>query len=343
MAAKLVLPPDYETFLSDLKAKVQAARVRAALQANSELIKLYWELGNKILEQQKDAFWGDKLLEQIAGDLRRAFPDMKGFSARNLQYMRAFAQAYPDQIVQRPVAQLPWGQNITIISKLKDPQTRDWYAQACFEYGWSRPILEMQIENNLHQRTGKAINNFKQTLPPPQSDLATQILKDPYIFDFLSVGETALEREIERGLLAHLKEFLLELGVGFALVGSQYHLALQDEDVYIDLLFYHLKLRAFVVIELKAREVQPADVAQVMAYVGIVDEKLRHSTDAPTVGLVLGKGKKVMAEYVLRNINAPIGIAEYITAEALPKNLEADLPTIAQLEAELERLEVRDD
>ncbi len=337
MATELVLPDDYEAFLSDLKTQVQAARARAALQANSELIKLYWNIGQGILERQRNAAWGDKMLERLADDLRRAFPDMQGFSKTNLKYMRMFAVAY-DEIGQRPVDQLPWGQNITIITKIKDPEIRDWYAQACFEQGWTRPILEAKIGSKLYERTGKAINNFKQTLPPPQSDLAIQILKDPYIFDFLSVGEEALEREIERGLLTHLKQFLLELGVGFAFVGSQYHLELSDEDVYIDLLFYHLKLRAFVVIELKAREVQPADVAQVMAYVAIVDEKLRHTTDAPTIGLVLGKGKRAMAEYVLRSVNAPIGIADYITADALPKDLEVNLPSIAQLEAELARL-----
>jgi predicted nuclease of restriction endonuclease-like (RecB) superfamily len=237
------------------------------------------------------------------------------------------------------VAQIPWGHNVVLLEKVKNLDERFWYVQQTLENGWSRPILELQIQGKLYQRQGRALTNFAATLPPPQSDLAQQILKDPYHFDFLTLGKDAHEQSLERGLLEHLTKFLLELGVGFALVGSQYPLEI-DETYYIDLLFYHLKLRAFVVIELKAREVQPADVAQVLGYVGAVNDLLRHPNDAPTIGLILGKGKKkTMVEYVLQNVKAPIGIADYITSEALPKDLEADLPTVEQLEAELARLE----
>ena len=341
--AKLILPEDYETLLTDLKTQVRTARVRASLQANSELMKLYWTIGKRILERQATAQWGDKLLERLANDLRQEFPDMKGFSSRNLKYIRFFAQTYPDPIGQRVVAQLPWGQNIVLMTKLKDPATRDWYAQACFKNGWSRPILEMQIETKLHQRQGQAITNFAQTLPPSQSDLAVQILKDPYIFDFLSLGNEALEREVERGLLAHLKDFMLKLGVGFAFLGNQYHLEVGGEDFFIDLLFYHVKLHCYVVIELKARDFRPSDAGQMSFYLSAVDGILRQPEDKPTIGMLLCKSKnKVIAEYALQGINLPLGVSEYQLVEALPKNLEANFPTVEQLEAELAKLEVND-
>lgn len=339
-----LLPEGYENLLTDLKAQVRAARVRASLQANSELIKLYWYIGKSILERQKAAQWGEKLLERLANDLRHEFPDMKGFSTRNLKYMRSFARAYPDPIGQRVVAQLPWGQNIILITKVEDPETRDWYAKACFEEGWSRPVLEMKIETKLHLRQGQAITNFFATLPPPQSDLAVQILKDPYTFDFLGLGDEALEREVERGLLAHLKNFMLELGVGFAFLGSQYHLEVGGEDFYIDLLFYHVKLHCYVVIELKAREFRPEDAGQMSFYLSAVNGILRQPEDKPTIGLLLCKSKnKVIAEYALQAINLPLGVSEYQLVEALPKNLEASLPSVEQLEAELSRLGTPDE
>ena len=256
--------------------------------------------------------------------------------------MRMFAETY-SSIGQRVVDQLPWGQNIVLMTKLKDPATRDWYAQACFENGWSRPILEMQIENKLYQRQGQAITNFAQTLPPSQSDLAVQILKDPYVFDFLSLGNEALEREVERGLLAHLKDFMLELGVGFAFLGNQYHLEVGGEDFFIDLLFYHVKLHCYVVIELKARDFRPSDAGQMSFYLSAVDGILRQPEDKPTIGMLLCKSKnKVIAEYALQGINLPLGVSEYQLVEALPKNLEANFPTVEQLEAELAKLEVDD-
>jgi predicted nuclease of restriction endonuclease-like (RecB) superfamily len=277
VAEELVLPDGYETFLADLKTQVRTARVRASLQINSELIKLYWTIGKKILERQETAQWGDKLLERLANDLRHEFPDMKGFSKTNLKYMRMFAEAY-SSIVQRVVDQLPWGQIVTLLTRVKDSTTRDWYARACFENGWTRPTLEMKIESRLYERQGQAITNFSKTLPPPESDLARQILKDPYVFDFLSLGNEALEREIERGLLEHLKNFMLELGVGFAFLGDQYHLEVGGQDFYIDLLFYHVKLHCYVVIELKARDFQPEDAGQMSFYLSAVDGILRRAT-----------------------------------------------------------------
>ncbi len=333
------LPEGYELFLRDLKTRVQQTQVRAALAVSHELIMLYWQIGKSIGEAQHQFSWGDKVLERIAQDLKSSFPGVEGFLRTNLYRMRAFFNAYKEEpeIVPRLVGQIPWAHNAVLIEKLKTLKERIWYAQRTLEHGWSRSILELQIRSNLYQRHGKAINNFSATLPPAQSDLTQQILKDPFNFDFLTLGADAQERALERGLLEHLKSFMLELGVGFAFVGSQYHLEIDGQDYYIDLLFYHLKLRAFVVIELKARDFQPGDVGQVLLYVGAVDDLMRHASDAPTIGLILCKGKhSTAAEYVLRGVNAPLGIADFVTA--LPKNLESNLPTVAQLEAELERL-----
>ncbi len=330
---------EYEIFLSNLKKRIQQTQVKAALAVSQELVVLYWSIGQDIVAAQKEYAWGDKVLEQIALDLKAALPGVTGFSKANLYRMRAFYSAYSNdsQIVAQAVRQIPWGHNVILLEKIKDPNERLWYAQQTLENGWSRSILELQIQSKLFERSGKAITNFAATLPPLQSDLAQQILKDPYNLDFLTLGKDAHERALEAGLLEYLKKFMLELGVGFAFVGSQYHLEIGGQDFYIDMLFYHLKLRAFVVIELKARDFEPADVGQVLAYVGAVDDLLRHPQDAPTIGLILCKGKNGnIAEYVLRGVSAPIGVADFVTA--LPKDLETDLPTIAQLEAELAKV-----
>jgi predicted nuclease of restriction endonuclease-like (RecB) superfamily len=341
----LSLAADYQTLIEHLKARIQASQVRAVVAVNQELIALYWRIGQDIIEAQQKHAWGDKVLEQIAQDLKSAFPGVEGFSRANLYRMRAFYLAYADQpeFVAQAGRQLPWGQNVLLLQQLKTPQERLWYAQQTLAAGWSRQVLEAQIRSGAYQRQGQAITNFKATLPPLQSDLAQQLLKDPYNFDFLTLAADAQERALEQGLLDHLKHFLLELGIGFALVGNQYHLEVGGQDFYIDLLFYHLKLRAFVVIELKARDFQSSDVGQVLGYVGAVDDLLRHPDDAATIGLILCKGKNgIMAEYVLRGVKAPIGIAGYITADALPNNLTSNLPTVAQLEAELARLPTAD-
>lgn len=234
-----LLPPDYPAFLQSLKERIRQAQVRAALSVNRELVLLYWQIGREILNRQEQEGWGAKVIDRLAQDLRQAFPQMKGFSPRNLKYMRAFAQAYPEEaFVQQAAAQIPWFHNCLILDRLKDPAEREWYIRACIQHGWSRAILEAQIETGLYRRQGAALTNFAQTLPQPSSDLAQQVLKDPYNFDFLSLHDEAVERDLERALLEHLQRFMLELGVGFAFVGSQYPLEVDDQDYYLDLLFY---------------------------------------------------------------------------------------------------------
>ncbi len=277
------------------------------------------------------------MIDRLAADLRSAFPEMSGFSPRNLKYMRAFAEAWPDEdFVQQVAAQLPWFHNCTILDKLKNLAERIWYAQQTIENGWSRNILIHQIESNLFHRKGKAITNFDRTLPAPQSELAQQIIKDPYNFDFLSLGSEAKERDLERGLIAQLQKFLLELGVGFAFVGSQYPLEVDGEDFFIDLLFYHLKLRCFVVIDLKMDQFRPEYAGKMNFYLSAVDDLLKHSSDQPSLGIILCKTKKKMVvEYALRDTSKPLGVAEYRITAALPERLKGNLPSIEDLEAEL--------
>ena len=283
--------------------------------------------------------WGAKVIEQLAKDLRLEFPDMQGLSKRNLQYMRAFAEAYPDEsFVQQAAAQIPWFHNCVVLDKAKDIQTREWYIRACIQNGWSRAILEMQIETKLFERQGKAVHNFDRTLPAPQSELASQMLKDPYIFDFLSLGDDAHERDLERGLLAHVKAFMLELGAGFALVGSQHHLEVGGKDYYLDLLFYHYRLHCFVVIDLKMTEFKPEYSGKMNFYLSAVDDLLRTTGDAPTIGIVLCKDRdKTDVEYALRGMTQPVGISHFELSKILPETLEGTLPTVAQLEALLSR------
>lgn len=339
-AAADSLPDDYVAWLGQLKDEVQQARLRTSLAVNRELLLLYWRIGGSILQRQKAAGWGKKVVDRLANDLRQAFPDMAGFSPRNLMYMRAFAEAWPDEaIVQQAVAQLPWGHNLKLLEMLSDAETRTWYARAAVEHGWSRNVLVHQIETRLHERQGAALSNFHRTLPAQQSELAQQLLKDPYQFDFLTLGETARERELERTLLAHLKDFLVELGVGFAFVGSQYHLSVGGQDYYLDLLFYHLKLRCFIVVELKMDEFKPEYAGKMNFYLSVADEQLRQSSDAPTIGLILCKSKNgLIVEYALRESAKPIGVAEYVVhlTETLPDSLLGILPTAQQLESSLD-------
>lgn len=333
----LSLTKEYGDFLQSLKLRIQQAQIRAALAVNRELVLLYWHIGREILERQKAQGWGAKIIEQLSKDLRSEFPEMKGFSTRNLKYMRAFAENYPDkQFVQEPLAQITWYHNITLLDKIKDAKQREFYIRKTIENGWSRNVLVMQIESKLYERQGKAVTNFEITLPPAQSDLATQLLKDPYNFDFLTLHDAAVERDLENALLNNLRKFLIELGVGFAFVGSQYNLEIGEQDFYIDLLFYHLKLRAFIVIDLKMREFKPEDAGKMSFYLTATDKMLKHETDAPTIGMILCKTKnKLVAEYALQNINSPIGVSEMQLAEALPENLKGSLPTIEEIEKEL--------
>jgi len=329
--------PGYDQFLDDLKARIRSAQIRAALAVNRELVLLYWSMGRDILARQQEQGWGAKVVERLASDLRRAFPEMKGFSRTNLLYMRAFAEAWPDEeFVQQVAGQLPWFHQCTLLDKVKDRDQRLWYIQAAQEFGWSRNVLVHQIETRLFERQGKAVTNFARTLPAPQSDLAQQILKDPYNFDFLTLGQDAEERALERGLLEHIRRFLMELGAGFAFVGSQYLLNVGGEEFYLDLLFYHLKLRCFVVIDLKMGKFLPEYAGKMNFYLAAVDKQLRHENDAPSVGLILCRTKnRLIAEYALRNVGTPIGVSEFQLVESLPETLQGSLPTVEQLELEL--------
>jgi len=319
---------EYGTFLEQIKQQIQAARTKAALAVNRHLLDLYWSIGREIASRQAAHGWGDSILPRLAKDLQAAFPGVSGFSRRNLYRMRSLYLAYQheSEIVPQLVAQIPWGHNISLMEKVKDPAKRNWYAQAAFEHGWSRAVLEMQIESRLHERQGKATTNFSRTLPPPQSDLAQALLKDPYHFDFLTLSDTAQERDVERGLLEQIRRFLLELGSGFAFVGSQYPLEVDGQDYYLDLLFYHLKLRCFVVIDLKAVAFQPEFVGKMNFYLAAVDDTLRHENDAPSIGLLLCRQKQTLTvEYALRNVATPIGVAEFITD--LARQIEAKMNT----------------
>ena len=333
-----IAPQGYREFLHGLKLRIQQAQLKATLAVNRELILLYWQIGRDILERQERAGWGARIVERLAQDLHREFPDVRGFSPRNFKYMRAFAEAWPDEaIVQQLVAQLPWGHNVRLLDKVQDPAERAWYVEQAIQNGWSRNILVMQIESGLYRRQGKAQTNFARTLPSLQSDLAQQLLKDPYNFDFLTLSREAHEKDLETALVTQIRKFLLELGVGFSFVGSQYPLEVGGQDFRIDLLFYHLKLRCFVVIDLKMGAFQPEDSGKMNFYLSAVDDLLRHPDDKPTIGLVLCRTKnRIVAEYALRDISKPLGISEFRYLEQLPEDLKGTLPTIEELEAELE-------
>ena len=331
------VPEGYADWMADLKGRIHTAQQRATLAVNRELVLLYWQIGRDILARQAEQGWGAKVIERLAHDLRAAFPDMKGFSPRNLKYMRAFAEAWPDaEFVQQVAALLPWGHNLVLLDKLPGPQTRRWYVAKAVQHNWSRNILVMQIETRLLERSGKAVTNFDASLPEPQSDLARESLKDPYRFDFIGLTDEAQERAIENALVKHVTEFLLELGAGFAFVGRQVLLDVGGDEFFIDLLFYHLKLRCYVVIELKGGKFKPEHLGQLGFYLTAVDAQVKHPQDAPNIGLLLCKNKnKVVAEYALRDNTQPIGVAEYQLVESLPSELRTSLPSIEQIEREL--------
>ena len=332
-------PQGYDALLDNLKARVHKARMSAALAANAELVALYLDIGQMILDRQTTEGWGTKVIERLGKDLQAAFPDMKGFSQRNFRYMRQLAQLCNNTpILQQVVAKLPWGHTLTLIEKLKADNERLWYGLQVIEHGWSRAVLQIQIETRLHERQVQLpkISNFKDRLPEAQSDMALEVLKDPYIFDFLSVGEKAHEREIERDLVRHITEFLLELGSGFSYVGKQVHLEVAGEDFYLDLLFYHLKLRCYVVIELKAGTFKPEYAGKLNFYCSAVDDMLRHGDDNPTIGMLLCKEKNgLLAEYALRDMNKALAVSDYKLTRAIPENLKPSLPTVEEIEQEL--------
>lgn len=333
---------NYAVLLSDLKKKITSARLQAALSVNKELVVLYWIIGQDILTRQSAEGWGTKVIDRLATDLRHAFPEMKGLSARNLKYMRSFAQAWPDgEFVQQVVALLPWGHNTKLLESVKSPSAREWYARQAIENGWSRNVLVHQVESELYERQGKALTNFTQTLPAEQSELAQQIIKDPYNFDFLYLGSDMLERDLERGLVNHLQSSILELGKGFSFVGRQYHLEVGGQDYYLDLLFYHLRLRCFVVIELKIEDFKPEFAGKLNFYLSAVDDQLRHPDDKPSIGIILCKGKNdVVVEYALRDANKPMGVARYELSAVLPAQFVDELPTVQDLSKEFPAMEL---
>jgi len=337
--AAVPIPADYNSVLENLKQHIQAERVRAQLAVNSAMVLLYWDIGHVILQRQQDSGWGAKIIDHLSRDLSASFPEMQGFSPRNLKYMRKFAEAWPDRaIVQEALAQIPWYHNLALLEKCQERNIRLWYAAKAAEHGWSRNVLVVQIESALHKRQGSAINNFRQTLPPPDSDMAVKAFKDPYIFDFLGTASLHKEREVEQNLMDHMQRFLLELGAGFAFIGRQVPLVVGDKDFRLDLLFYHLKLRCFVVVELKAGPFDPGYVGQLNLYLSAVDDQLRHSEDRPTIGLLLCKSKtRLVVEYALRGMTSPMGIAQWETTltDQLPDELEGSLPSIKDIEGEL--------
>jgi predicted nuclease of restriction endonuclease-like (RecB) superfamily len=331
----------YRELFDSIKSKIGKTRLQTVISANTSMILLYWDVGNEILKKQSDEGWGAKVIDRLSKDLSDAFPDMKGFSPRNLKYMRKFAECWQTpSIVQQGVAQLSWRSNILLLDKLQDNEERLFYVRESLKYGWSSNILHLQLESQYMKRQGKSVNNFDISLPPEQSDMAAQIFKDPYLFDFLGTDAPRRETEVEKKLTEHIEKFLLELGQGFAFVGRQVHLELGGDDFYIDLLFYHLKLRRYVVIELKACEFNPGFVSQLSMYQNIVNDILNHPDDKPAIGLLLVKGKnKTVVEYSLAGYKNPIGVADWQDqlAKELPDDLKSSLPTIEEIEAEMSK------
>ncbi len=330
----------YDEFFRDLKERIRSSQVKAALAVNQELVLLYWQIGQEIRQRQQDEGWGTKVIDRLARDLKMEFPAMTGFSPRNLKYMRSFAEAYPDPaIVHQLGAQIPWKHNCVLLDKVKDPDQRIWYIQQTIAHGWSRSVLIHQIETDLYSRQGGALTNFQRVLPAPQSDLAQSLLKSEYNLEFLELRDKTLERDLERALLEHMQKFLLELGVGFAFVGSQYRLEVEADEFFVDLLFYHLALSCFVVIELKTTDFKPEYSGQINFYVNVIDDQLRRPGDNPTIGIILCRSKKKsIVEYALRGMSQPISVSTYRTTAMLPEEFQAKLPSVEELQHEIEAI-----
>jgi predicted nuclease of restriction endonuclease-like (RecB) superfamily len=329
---------EYRTFIRDLKAKIASAKSKVAIAVNSQLIELYWEIGKEVSQKTLHANWGSNVIEQISLDLRADFPEMKGFSRRNLYSVKQWFEFYNQkfEFVPQAVAQIPWGHNRLILSKAEDIEEALFYCNSTIKNGWSRNQLETQIESNLYARNGLTLNNFETTLPKDQRKLASQILKDPYNFDFINLHDQAVEREIEQELTDNITDFLIELGRGFAFVGKQFKIEVSENDYFIDLLFYHLELRCYIIIELKAGKFKPEYAGKLNFYLSAVDSQIKKDSDNPSIGLILCKSKdKIEAEYALRDISKPIGISEYIITQAIPENIKTQLPSIEELELEL--------
>ena len=340
-SVNLSLNNEYKSWLKTLKQKVLSTQLKAAVQVHSTLLAFYWELGEDIVRRQASSQWGDGFLKQLSHDLMAEFPEIKGFSRRNLEFIRQWYLFWNQspEIAKQAVSQLvqvPWGHNLKIISKCQTTAEALYYICNTIEHGWSRSVLTHQIESGLWQREGKTVSNFNSTLPTVQSDLAQQTLKDPYVFDFLTLTHRYNEKELEQGLIEHITQFLLELGAGFAYMGKQVHIQVGQHDFYIDLLFYHAHLHCYVVIELKAGDFQPEHAGKLNFYIKAVDEQLRKEGDAPTIGILLCKNKdKLLAEYALSDIQKPIGVSEYQLTESLPENLQSQLPSVEEIEQEL--------
>lgn len=351
MTQSIIKTEDYLAFIQDIKQRIQGAQIKASVAVNQALLHLYWELAERIVAKQQDSAWGDGFLLQMSRDLQAEFPEIKGFSVRNLKYMRqwfqfwsvgssigqqAVAQLDKPAIAQQLVAQIPWGHNLVIISKIKTTEQALFYVQKIIQNNWSRVVLTHQIESGLHLREGKAVSNFQSTLPAPHSDLARQMLKDPYQFDFLMLKERHDEQELENALIEHITRFLLELGAGFSYLGRQYKLEVDGDEFFIDLLFYHVRLHCYVVVELKTVKFKPEFAGKLNFYISAVDEILKAEQDHPTIGILICKSKKdTVVEYALRNINKPIGVSEYTITQNLPEELKSSLPSIEEIEAEL--------
>jgi predicted nuclease of restriction endonuclease-like (RecB) superfamily len=368
---------NYPVLLKEITDRIRQGQLRASMAVNAELLALYWDIGKIIAERRSEEGWGTKVIQRLAKDLHNNLSEAKGFSERNLRRMLTFYNEYRELSIWSPMAsrltaassneafvppavaklsqhtentaiyglvlRLPWAHNV-ILLRIKDRKVRKWYMEHTLEYGWSKDRLEAQIKDDLYRRQGKAATNFCLRLPSQQSALAQESLKDPYKFDFLTLEEPFHERELENGLVCHLEKFLLELGAGFAFVGRQYHLAVSEHDFYIDILFYHMKLRCYVVIELKTGEFKPEYAGKLTFYCSAVDDTLRHEQDNPTIGLILCQHKdKVLAEYTLRRIDTPIGVSEYQLTRALPENLQSNLPTVEEIEARLEETGIETD
>jgi len=328
----------YKSLINDIKSRIRQGQIKASLSVNMEMVLMYYDIGNIIISRQKNEGWGKGIIPKLAKDLKNELAEEKGFSERNLGYMVQLAKEYPDvSILQQLVAKLPWGHNIVLLQKIKDNELRQWYALQTLQNGWGRDTLVQMIKSNSHERQGKATTNFESTMTNSNSELAQETLKNPYNFDFLTLTATFSERELELELIKHLEKFLLELGAGFAFVGRQYHLSISDKDFYIDLLFYHLKLRCYIVIDLKKGDFKPEYAGKMNFYCSAVDDILKHPTDNATIGLILCQTKdKIFAEYALKDLQKPIGISEYELTKILPQNLKNSLPSIEEIENELD-------
>ncbi len=331
---------EYKEWILKIKNKIRSTQIKTAIAVNTALINFYWELGQMISE--KESSWGNKVLETLSKDLQSEFPEMKGFSLTNLKYCKLFYNYFSirpqveDEFQKNVIFQLPWGHIKLIINKIKDTSEAQFYINETIENNWSRDVLALQIKTDLFKRQGKSITNFKNTLPEPFSELAQQTLKDPYIFDFMTMSKPYYEKDIEKQLVSHVTKFLLELGKGFAFVGQQYHLEIAENDYYIDLLFYHIKLKCYVVIELKNTKFTPEYAGKLNFYLSAVDSLVKTEEDKPTIGILLCRDKNnIEAEFALRDINKPMGVREFQFTEILPDELKSSLPTIQEIEAEL--------